>query len=141
MKKAGLIHVRLRLDFESGQSVGPGKIALLEKIGVCGSLSQAARELGISYRRAWLLLDDLNNLFKEPVATTLIGGKRGGGATVTDLGHRLIADFHRVERAANAASRHRFTGLTTTGTKSSAAAPALRQRLSRPLRRAKGKKG
>ena len=128
--------MRLRLDFESGQSVGPGKIALLERIGVCGSLSQAARELGLSYRRAWLLLDDLNQLFKDPAATTLVGGKKGGGAVLTALGRTLITDFHRIERAATAASRRRFAGLSAAVSTQKERSPASRQRLSRPLRRA-----
>lgn len=126
------MQVRLRLDFESGQSVGPGKIALLERIGVCGSLSQAARDLGLSYRRAWLLLDDLNQLFQEPVATTLVGGRKGGGATLTPVGRKLIEEFHAIERAAGAASLRRFKGMPVASVRPRAR--NLRQRLSRPLR-------
>jgi molybdate transport system regulatory protein len=70
--------------------VGPGKIALLEQIERCGSLSQAARNLNMSYRRAWQLLDSLNNCFVEPVVLTAKGGRGGGGATLTLLGERLI---------------------------------------------------
>jgi molybdate transport system regulatory protein len=70
--------------------VGPGKIALLEQIERCGSLSQAARSLNVSYRRAWQLLDSLNSCFVEPVVLTSKGGRGGGGATLTLLGERLI---------------------------------------------------
>jgi molybdate transport system regulatory protein len=70
--------------------VGPGKIALLEQIERCGSLSQAARKLNMSYRRAWQLLESLNSSFVEPVALTSKGGRGGGGAKLTLLGERLI---------------------------------------------------
>jgi molybdate transport system regulatory protein len=70
--------------------VGPGKIALLEQIERCGSLSQAARSLNVSYRRAWQLLDSLNSCFVEPVVLTSKGGRGGGGAKLTLLGERLI---------------------------------------------------
>ncbi|HEX8783238.1 MAG TPA: hypothetical protein VF764_07705 [Steroidobacteraceae bacterium] len=70
--------------------MGPGKIALLEQIERCGSLSQAARNLNVSYRRAWQLLDSLNACFVEPVVLTSTGGRGGGGATLTLLGERLI---------------------------------------------------
>ena len=70
--------------------MGPGKIALLEQIERCGSLSQAARNLNMSYRRAWQLLDSLNCCFAEPVVRTSKGGRRGGGAMLTLLGERLI---------------------------------------------------
>jgi molybdate transport system regulatory protein len=82
--------VRFRIDFGPGSSVGPGKIALLEQIERCGSLSQAARSLKVSYRRAWQLLDSLNSCFAEPVVLTSKGGRGGGGATLTLLGERLI---------------------------------------------------
>ena len=82
--------VRFRIDFGPGSGVGPGKIALLEQIERCGSLSQAARSLNVSYRRAWQLLDSLNSCFVEPVVLTSKGGRGGGGATLTLLGERLI---------------------------------------------------
>jgi molybdate transport system regulatory protein len=77
--------------------VGPGKVALLEQIGRCGSLSQAARELNMSYRRAWKLLDSLNSCFLEPVVLTSAGGRGGGGATLTRLGERLIRVYRTFE--------------------------------------------
>ncbi|HTV52612.1 MAG TPA: hypothetical protein VME21_15595 [Steroidobacteraceae bacterium] len=91
--------VRLRIDLGEVSSLGPGKIALLERIHASGSLSQAARELKMSYRRAWLLLDDLNHAFAEPVSTSSIGGAGGGGARLTEFGRRLVAAFREVERA------------------------------------------
>ena len=77
MVKDTRVHVHMRIDFAGGASVGPGKIALLERIVVAGSLSQAARDLGLSYRRGWLLLNDLNQSFGEPVVVTATGGAHG----------------------------------------------------------------
>src|SRR5215469_3530737 len=82
--------IRFRIDFGSKNAVGPGKIALLEQIERCGSLSQAARNLNMSYRRAWQLLESLNSSFVEPLVLTSTGGRGGGGAKLTLLGERLI---------------------------------------------------
>lgn len=88
---------RIRVDFAASCSVGPGKIALLEGIDRVGSLSQAARELGMSYRRAWLLLASLNASFREPVAVSVKGGSRGGGAHLTRLGRELVRLYRSFE--------------------------------------------
>ena len=93
--------IRFRIDFDSARSIGPGKIELLEHIRETGSLSQAGREIGMSYRRAWVLLDNLNATFKEPVVATIIGGKAGGGATLTDFGASLIDAYRSLEREFN----------------------------------------
>jgi molybdate transport system regulatory protein len=99
--------VRLRVDFAALCCVGPGKIALLEQIGRDGSLSQAARGLGMSYRRAWQLLDSINHSFREPVALTAKGGRRGGGATLTAFGRRLIRAYRSFDAEVQArAARH-----------------------------------
>jgi molybdate transport system regulatory protein len=99
--------VRFRVDFGHDRAVGPGKIALLEHIAHCGSLSQAARELGMSYRRAWQLLDSLNHCFRERVAVTAKGGRRGGGATLTALGRELIRSYREFDAEVQArAARH-----------------------------------
>ena len=83
--------VRFRLDFGREEAVGPGKISLLEHIGSSGSLSQAARELNMSYRRAWQLLDSLNSSFRERAVLTQKGGRGGGGAALTPLGEELVS--------------------------------------------------
>ena len=103
--------VRFRLDFSSAVSVGPGKIELLEHIRATGSLSQAGREIGMSYRRAWLLLDSLNSSFREPVVTTSVGGKAGGGATLTPLGEALVDAYRRLEREFNNVATKRLATL------------------------------
>jgi molybdate transport system regulatory protein len=82
--------VRFRVDFGRDGAIGPGKIALLEHIATGGSLSQAARELGMSYRRAWQLLESLNSSFRERVVLSAKGGRGGGGARLTPLGRLLI---------------------------------------------------
>jgi molybdate transport system regulatory protein len=109
--------LRLRIDFAPGCSVGPGKIGLLEAIQRGGSLSEAARQLGMSYRRAWLLLDELNRSFSEPLVTTAIGGSNGGGAQLTTAGLSLIEAFRAVEREANTLARKRLPQLMPSGLK------------------------
>lgn len=97
--------VRLRIDLAPGCSIGPGKVDLLDAIDEAGSLSVAARNLGMSYRRAWLLVADLNRSFESAVVTLAAGGANGGGAIVTPAGRALIAAFREVERGAEALAR------------------------------------
>ncbi len=89
--------VRFRIDFGANCSLGIGKIELLEGIASSGSLSQAARNMRMSYRRAWLLLTDLNVSFDQPVALTNTGGRGGGGVTLTPFGERLVAQYRKME--------------------------------------------
>jgi molybdate transport system regulatory protein len=99
--------VRFRVDLGREEAIGPGKIALLEQIGRGGSLSQAARELGMSYRRAWQLLDSLNHCFRQRVAVTAKGGRRGGGSTLTAFGQQLIRTYREFDAEVQArAARH-----------------------------------
>jgi len=90
--------IRFRIDFTANVNVGPGKIALLEAIKSTGSISDAARSLGMSYRRAWLLVNSLKEGFSEPVTVSSTGGKGGGGANVTPFGLSLIKQFRQLER-------------------------------------------
>jgi molybdate transport system regulatory protein len=76
--------------------MGPGKGELLEAIGATGSISEAARKLGMSYRRAWLLVDTMNRCFREPVVAAATGGARGGGARVTDFGTEVLERYRRM---------------------------------------------
>ncbi len=90
--------VRFRIDFAEHSSLGPGKICLLEAIRDSGSLSQGARNIGMSYRRAWLLVESLKNTFREPVTAASTGGKDGGGMIVTAFGAALIKNYRELER-------------------------------------------
>jgi molybdate transport system regulatory protein len=100
--------VRFRVDFATLCCVGPGKIALLEAIERAGSLSQAARNLGMSYRRAWELLASLNASFREPVVVTAIGGRGGGGARLTSFGRDLVGCYRAFEDDAQACAARAF---------------------------------
>ncbi len=91
------VSVSFRVDFSPECAVGPGKIALLEHIASGGSLSEAARKLRMSYRRAWLLLEDLNTSFQQPVARMSVGGRGGGGASLTPFGAELVASYRALE--------------------------------------------
>jgi molybdate transport system regulatory protein len=102
----------LRVVGAGAPAMGPGKAELIERIAQTGSISAAARAMGMSYRRAWQLVDALNAAYKEPVVVTAIGGQRGGGARVTPHGKRLAAQFRAMEDKAStaiAADLKRFT--------------------------------
>jgi len=123
--------LRIRVDLAPGCSVGPGKVSLLEAIEREGSLSVAAQSIGMSYRRAWDLLADLNRAFKEPVVATVVGGTRGGGAQVTKYGQALMKAFRAVERDALKAATSRLRRFTP-GPESKGAS-SRRQRVSARL--------
>lgn len=127
--------LRMRVDLAPGCSVGPGKISLLEAIEREGSLSVAARSIGLSYRRAWNLLADLNRSFAQVVVTTAVGGTRGGGARVTDFGRSLIAAFRALERGALRLAATRMRRFTPR--KDSGDPPAQRRRVSGRLGKAR----
>lgn len=93
----------LRLDLPQGR-IGPGKVALLEAIDREGSISAAARMLGMSYPRAWGLVVELDAIVGEEVVARAPGGKKGGGATLTEAGRLLIARYRSVEAAAQCAA-------------------------------------
>jgi len=101
-RPAERIQLQLRILFAGGERIGPGKIDLLEAIGRTGSISAAGRELAMSYRRAWLLVDALNGLFTKPSVQASTGGAHGGGAVVTEFGRDLIAAYRRIEAGARA---------------------------------------
>ena len=100
--------VRFRVDFTPACSLGPGKIELLETIEQMGSLRQAAQTLGMSYRRAWLLLDALNRSFSEPAAVASVGGQGGGGARLTAFGGELIKRYRAAAKNIEALARTEF---------------------------------
>jgi molybdate transport system regulatory protein len=99
-----MARVRISIVFKSGARIGPGKAKLLESIRDTGSISAASREMGMSYKRAWLLLDSINQAFREPVVATAPGGPGGGGATLTPFGVEVLERYRRVHDRANRAA-------------------------------------
>jgi molybdate transport system regulatory protein len=98
--------VQLRVRFITGDEValGPGKIELLEIIARTGSISAAAKCKGMSYRRAWQLVDTMNRCFREHLVDTAVGGKAGGGTRLTPFGEAVVQDYRALERASREAS-------------------------------------
>ncbi len=96
---------RLRITVGDLIAIGPGKISLIEAIEQTGSITAAARRLDMSYRRAWLLLDELNRSLRAPAVESAKGGALGGGSTLTDTGRALVALYRRIEQTAEQACR------------------------------------
>ena len=112
----------IKIDFGTGVRLGPGKVKLLECITETGSISAAARAMDMSYRRAWLLVAELNQGFRKPVIAAQTGGKGGGraeltafghdgGAKVTEFGLRIIGIFRQLETEADALAKVRMAQL------------------------------
>lgn len=94
----------IRIDLAPAGAVGPGKIRLLELVDETGSISAAGRAMNMSYRRAWLLIDELKNLFKRPLIVTRLGGEAGGGAELTPFGRSIVRHYREMEIEAHAAA-------------------------------------
>ena len=92
-----MTRLTIRIDFDDERHVGHGKIRLIEMIAQHGSISGAARAMGMSYRRAWLLLDEVNRMFRESVVETQLGGKGGGNARLTEFGKGLVELYRNIE--------------------------------------------
>jgi molybdate transport system regulatory protein len=104
-------NLSIRLDLGGGLRIGPGKVRLLEEIGRAGSISAAGRALGMSYRRAWELVEALNLGMGRPVAETAAGGAGGGGARLTELGQAVVQAYRAIEAEANATAADRLAEL------------------------------
>ena len=94
------LKLRMRVTVGDVIAIGPGKIALLEALDQTGSITAAAKSLDMSYRRAWLLIDETNRALKEPAVATAAGGAKGGGSALTDSGRALIALYRQIEDTA-----------------------------------------
>ncbi len=103
------LSLRIRLDPD--RRIGPGKIDLLERIVAFGSIAAAGRSMGMSYRRAWELIEELNGIFGKPVVDRQTGGRHGGGARPTALGLALIERYRAIERAAAVAAEAHLAAL------------------------------
>jgi molybdate transport system regulatory protein len=91
------MRLTLRIDIDDKHQFGPGKARLLELIAEHGSITAAGRAMGMSYRRAWLLINDLNSMFADKLVEAKPGGKGGGGASLTDLGREVLVAYRRIE--------------------------------------------
>lgn len=103
MIRVGPLKLKIQLLCGDSFALGPGKADLLDAIDRQGSISAAARALGMSYRRTWMLVDEMNRCFKERPVETLTGGGRERGARLTESGRALLAAYRAVESAARAA--------------------------------------
>lgn len=108
------MRLTLRLDMDGEHVLGVGKVRLMELIEESGSISRAAKEMGMSYRRAWLLVDDLNRRFGTPLVETQRGGGGGGGASLSETGREAVTLYRRMEKAclkANGTAMKEFAAL------------------------------
>ena len=106
-----VVRLRLRVSVGDVVAIGPGKVSLIEAVAEHGSISAAARSIEMSYRRAWMLLDELNRSLKRPAIETAQGGERGGGARLTPTGVAVIRHYREAEQVALAAGRPHLTRL------------------------------
>lgn len=126
--------IRFRVDLAPRCSLGPGKIALLEAIAEKGSLTQAAASLGMSYRYAWLLLEDLRKSFSDEVTRATVGGRRGGGVELTEFGRALVRRYHLASRRIEAVARSTFAPLVRKAVGRSARSSGVKPRRARSIK-------
>ncbi len=107
-----MVRLFVRIDFEpSSGAFGPGKAQLLERISEYGSLRRAAASMGMSYRKAWLLVEEMQTAFNRAVVTAEVGGTGGGGMQLTALGTTLLKTYRRIEADVTQASQFELQGL------------------------------
>jgi molybdate transport system regulatory protein len=99
------IRPRLRIMRGDDIALGPGRADLLELIATTGSLRSAAKQMGISYMRAWQLVKFTNQCFREPVVAAVRGGKTGGGAKLTSAGAKALGLYRRMEKESQRAAK------------------------------------
>ncbi|RFC64343.1 LysR family transcriptional regulator [Fulvimarina endophytica] len=103
--------LRIRILFGEAAMLGPGKADLLERIGETGSISAAGRAMGMSYKRAWLLVEEMNQAFREPLVASSRGGRKGGGASLTASGETVLAHYRKLEEIMAEAGAARIAAL------------------------------
>lgn len=103
--------LKLRIKLCEFAALGPGKIDLLEAVDRCGSITAAAKDQAMSYRRAWLLVDEMNRALVEPVVEASFGGSKGGGARLTETGRSIIDIYRRIQHKADQAIRQELDEL------------------------------
>ncbi len=107
-----MARLTIRIDFDDGSGLGPGKVQLLELVAETGSIRKAAARLGMSYRKAWLLLQALKETFGMPLVETASGGKSGGGTSLTVAGREVVVRYRNLERVATKAAAPDLKALT-----------------------------
>lgn len=129
----------IRIDFENGGSIGPGKVRLLEAVESSGSIRGAAASCGMSFRQGWLLLRATGEMFGEPLTETVRGGSKGGGTRLTPLGDLVVSTYRKLEEAAALATEQERALLTkrlrNTSSKASAGLPGDRSNRRKSLKR------
>jgi molybdate transport system regulatory protein len=105
------VQFRVRFYRDDDVALGPGKITLLEAIADTGSISAAGRKLGMSYRRAWVLVAEMNELMSEPVVHAAAGGSKGGGTALTEVGIAVVKHYRAIEESARKASARDIAAL------------------------------
>ena len=103
---------QIRIMFRKAIAMGPGKADLLQAIGETGSISAGARRMKMSYRRAWLLVDTMNQCFDGPLVETATGGNHGGGAQITELGKEVLRRYREMDAKASAAVAREIIAFT-----------------------------
>ena len=106
------VQFRLRVYRDDSIAIGPGKVALLEAVAETGSISAAARHLGMSYRRAWMLIDEMNRAMSSPAVHTAAGGSHGGGTALTAVGEQIVKHYRAIESSARLAAAADIAALT-----------------------------
>lgn len=107
-----MTRLSIRIDFNGGQRLGPGKIQLLELVDSCGSITASAKKMNMSYRRAWLLIEELNEMFDSQLVETRPGGRGGGNAKLSLLGRAVIQAYRSLENDAERISSARMNELS-----------------------------
>ena len=103
-RESNMASLSVRISLDPAGRIGPGKIDLLEAIAAQGSISAAGRQMAMSYRRAWDLVEAMNTMFVKPVVERQVGGKNGGGASLTPFGEMLVRRYRAIEHAAEVAA-------------------------------------
>lgn len=106
------VQFRLRIYRDDSIAIGPGKIELLEAIAETGSISAAGRQLGMSYRRAWMLIDEMNRALSSPAVNKASGGSHGGGTALTPVGEQIVKHYRAIESTARTAASADIAALT-----------------------------
>lgn len=110
--RPGPASLRIRIAFGDEAMFGPGKADLLERIAEHGSIAAAGRTMGMSYKQAWTLVEEMNAAFREPLVAPARGGAKGGGAALTDAGRTVLAHYRKIEEIAAEAGAARLGAIS-----------------------------